>query len=361
MKIYNFSAGPAVLPTQVLEQAQSSLVDYQGSGMSILELSHRSSLFQAVIDECEGLLRELLAIPENYKVLFLQGGGSLQFSMLPLNVAQGKKALYVHTGAWAKKAIQAAQKVPDVSVEVIASSEATTFTSVPTVNPETVDQTAAYVHITTNETIGGVAFQTLPDVGNVPLVADMSSDILSNDFQVTDFAMIYAGAQKNLGPAGLTVVIIRDDFLNTEEVFSAMLDYRVQAENGSMYNTPPTFAIYVTKLVLEWVKEQGGVPGILAQNRQKADLLYQALDASQLFTSPVAKNARSLTNIPFITGDDQLDKQFIKEATAAGFENLKGHRSVGGMRASLYNAFPLEGVEALVDFMQKFEQAQGEN
>ncbi|EFU73288.1 MAG: 3-phosphoserine/phosphohydroxythreonine transaminase [Enterococcus italicus] len=359
MTVYNFSAGPAVLPTKVLEQAQSSLVDYQGSGMSILELSHRSSLFLAIIDECEQLLRELMKIPENYRVLFMQGGASLQFSMLPLNVARGKKALYVNTGAWAKKAIAAAKKVPNVTVEVVASSEDDSFTSVPTIAE--LDPEAAYVHITTNETIGGVSYHQIPDTGNVPLVADMSSNFLSNDYQVEDFAMIYAGAQKNLGPAGLTVVIIREDFLNTEEVFAPMLDYRVQADNQSMYNTPPTFAIYVAKLVLEWVKEVGGVAEVVKRNEEKAALLYDAIDQSQLFSSPVAKEARSLTNIPFVTGQAELDKLFIQQATAAGFENIKGHRSVGGMRASIYNAFPLEGVNALVAFMQAFEQEQGEN
>ncbi|MFD2729209.1 3-phosphoserine/phosphohydroxythreonine transaminase [Enterococcus camelliae] len=361
MTVYNFSAGPAVLPKKVLEQAQSSLVDYQGSGMSILELSHRSSLFLAVIEECEQLLRELMKIPENYRVLFMQGGASLQFSMLPLNVAQGKKALYVNTGSWAKKAIAAAKKVPNVEVEVVASSEDTQYTTVPTIDVAQLDAVAAYLHITTNETIGGVTYHQIPQTGSLPLVADMSSNFLSNDYRVEDFAMIYAGAQKNLGPSGLTVVIIRDDFLNKEDVFSAMLDYRVQAENQSMYNTPPTFAIYVAKLVLEWVKELGGVPEIVKRNQQKAALLYEAIEQSSLFSSPVAKENRSLTNIPFVTGNAELDKAFIKQATAAGFENIKGHRSVGGMRASIYNAFPLEGVQALVAFMEAFEKEQGEN
>lgn len=361
MTVYNFSAGPAVLPKKVLEQAQSSLVDYQGSGMSILELSHRSSLFLAVIEECEQLLRELMKIPENYRVLFMQGGASLQFSMLPLNVAQGKKALYVNTGSWAKKAIAAAKKVPNVKVEVVASSEDTQYTTVPTIDVAQLDAEAAYLHITTNETIGGVTYHQIPQTGSLPLVADMSSNFLSNDYRVEDFAMIYAGAQKNLGPSGLTVVIIRDDFLNKEDVFSAMLDYRVQAENQSMYNTPPTFAIYVAKLVLEWVKELGGVPEIVKRNQQKAALLYEAIEQSLLFSSPVAKENRSLTNIPFITGNAELDKAFIKQATAAGFENIKGHRSVGGMRASIYNAFPLEGVQALIAFMEAFEKEQGEN
>lgn len=359
MTIYNFSAGPAILPQEVLQKAQASLLNYEDSGMSIMELSHRSSLFLDVINQAEQLLRDLMKIPENYKVLFMQGGASLQFSMIPLNFAQHKKALYVHTGAWAKKAIQAAQMVPNVEVEVIATGEATSFTAIPTL-PEELDQEAAYVHITTNETIGGVAFQTIPDTKDIPLIADMSSNILSNDYQVEDFAMIYAGAQKNIGPAGLTVVIIREDFLNDTPIFSPMLDYAVQAQNESMYNTPPTFAIYMAGLVFEWLKEQGGVPAILKKNQEKANVLYDALEASNLFSSPVDPASRSLTNIPFVTGDDAIDKLFVKEATAAGFENLKGHRSVGGMRASLYNAFPLEGVQALVEFMHTFEQKQGE-
>lgn len=359
MTIYNFSAGPAILPQEVLQKAQASLLNYEDSGMSIMELSHRSSLFLDVINQAEQLLRDLMKIPENYKVLFMQGGASLQFSMIPLNFAQHKKALYVHTGAWAKKAIQAAQMVPNVEVEVIATGEETNFTAIPTL-PEELDQEAAYVHITTNETIGGVAFQTIPDTKDIPLIADMSSNILSNDYQVEDFAMIYAGAQKNIGPAGLTVVIIREDFLNDTPIFSPMLDYAVQAKNESMYNTPPTFAIYMAGLVFEWLKEQGGVPAILKKNQEKANVLYDALEASNLFSSPVDPASRSLTNIPFVTGDDAIDKLFVKEATAAGFENLKGHRSVGGMRASLYNAFPLEGVQALVEFMHTFEQKQGE-
>lgn len=359
MTIYNFSAGPAILPQEVLKKAQASLLNYEDSGMSIMELSHRSSLFLDVINQAEQLLRDLMKIPENYKVLFMQGGASLQFSMIPLNFAQHKKALYVHTGAWAKKAIQAAKMVPNVEVKVIATGEATNFTAIPSL-PEELDQKAAYVHITTNETIGGVAFQTIPDTQDIPLIADMSSNILSNDYQVEDFAMIYAGAQKNIGPAGLTVVIIREDFLNDTPIFSPMLDYAVQAKNESMYNTPPTFAIYMAGLVFEWLKEQGGVPAILKKNQEKANVLYDALEASNLFSSPVDPASRSLTNIPFVTGDDAIDKLFVKEATAAGFENLKGHRSVGGMRASLYNAFPLEGVQALVEFMHTFEQKQGE-
>lgn len=353
MTVYNFSAGPAVLPRPVLERAQSELLDYRGSGMSVMELSHRSSLFEEIIQDAEALLRELMAIPDNYRVLFLQGGASLQFSMVPLNLAKNKKALYINTGSWSKKAIQAAEEV--ATVEVIASSEDKHFTYIPEITVDNIDQTATYLHITTNNTIEGTAFQTIPDAGKVPIIADMSSNILANEYRVEDFGMIYAGAQKNIGPAGLTVVIIREDLLNEEAVFAPMLDYRLQADNGSLYNTPPTYSIYIAKLVFEWLKELGGVAAITAQDRQKAALLYQAIEASNLFSSPVDKNSRSLTNIPFITGDKELDRQFNEAAEAAGFKNLKGHRSVGGMRASLYNAFPIEGVQALVDFMKSFE------
>jgi phosphoserine aminotransferase len=358
MTIYNFSAGPAVLPKAVLEIAQSEMLDYKNSGMSVMELSHRSSLFEEIIQEAETLLRELMAIPENYKVLFLQGGASLQFTMLPLNLAQEKKALYVNTGSWSKKAISAAKALDNVEVEVIASSEDKNFTYIPEL-PETVDQDAAYVHITTNNTIEGTAFAQIPNFGKVPVVADMSSNILANDYKVEDFGVIYAGAQKNIGPAGLTVVIIREDLLNQEAIFAPMLDYALQAKNNSLYNTPPTYAIYIAKLVFEWVKEQGGVAGITAKDQAKAQLLYTAIEQSSLFKSPVEKDSRSITNIPFVTGDEALDKAFNKAALAQGFENLKGHRSVGGMRASLYNAFPIEGVEALVAFMAEFEKENG--
>ena len=360
MTIYNFSAGPAILPKPVLEKAQAELLNYQGSEMSVMEMSHRSSLYDKIIKDAEKLLREIMNIPDNYKVLFLQGGASLQFSMIPLNIAVGKKALYVNTGAWAKKAISAAKAIEGVEVEVIASSEDKNFTYIPTITKDMVDQDAAYVHITTNETIGGIAYQSIPDVGDVPIVADMSSNILANDYKVEDFGVIYAGAQKNIGPSGLTVVIIREDLLNTTPIFSPMLDFAVQAANDSLYNTPPTFGIYMAKLVFEWIQELGGVEGILALDKEKSGLLYDTIEASNLFKSPVNKADRSLTNIPFVTGDEALDKKFNEEALAQGFQNLKGHRSVGGMRASLYNAFPKEGVEALVAFMKKFEEENGE-
>jgi phosphoserine aminotransferase len=357
--VYNFSAGPAVLPKSVLEKAQSELVDYENSGMSVMELSHRSSLFETIIENAEKLLRELMAIPDNYKVLFLQGGASMQFTMVPLNLAQHKTALYVNTGSWSKKAISEAKKIENVTVEVIASSEDKNFTYIPEIRKKDIPQDAAYVHITTNNTIEGTTIYDLPDTGDVPIVADMSSNILSVNYNVADFGLIYAGAQKNIGPAGLTVVIVREDLIGQVDVLSAMLDYDVHAKNGSMYNTPPTYSIYMAKLVFEWIKEQGGLSQMEQQNKEKAALLYDEIDSSKLFSSPVNKKDRSINNVPFITGDDQLDKQFNQEALAAGFENLKGHRSVGGMRASLYNAFPKTGVEALITFMKSFEAENG--
>lgn len=359
MTIYNFSAGPAVLPKPALEKAQSEFLNYQNSGMSVMELSHRSSLFEAIIKDAENLLRDLMQIPDNYKVLFLQGGASLQFSMVPLNLAQGKKALYVNTGMWSKKAIAAAKALGNVDVEVIASSAEDKFTYIPEITEEMIDQEAAYLHITTNNTIVGTAFQSIPNAGNVPIVADMSSNILANDYDVKDFGLIYAGAQKNIGPAGLTIVIIREDLLGLCPVIEPMLDYKIQADNRSLYNTPPTFAIYMAKLVFEWLQEQGGVTEILKADQEKSNLLYDAIAHSNLFTSPVVKASRSITNIPFVTGSEELDKKFNAEALAAGFQNLKGHRSVGGMRASLYNAFPKEGVVDLVAFMEKFEKENG--
>lgn len=357
--VYNFSAGPAVLPKSVLEKAQSELVNYENSGMSVMELSHRSSLFESIIENAETLLRELMTIPDNYKVLFLQGGASTQFTMVPLNLAQNKKAVYVNTGSWAQKAISEAKKITNVDVQVIASSEDKNFTYIPEIHKEDIPQDAAYVHITTNNTIEGTTIYQLPETGDVPIVADMSSNILSIDYNVADFGLIYAGAQKNIGPAGLTVVIVRDDLIGQADVLSAMLDYDIHAKNGSMYNTPPTYSIYMAKLVFECIKEQGGVRQMEKQNKEKAAILYDAIDASPLFSSPVTPKDRSINNIPFITGSDELDKKFNQEALAAGFENLKGHRSVGGMRASLYNAFPKEGVIALVDLMKKFEAENG--
>lgn len=351
-RVYNFSAGPAIMPVSVLKTIQEDLLSYQGSGMSVMELSHRSSLFQSIMNDAESLLRELMTIPPNYKVLFLQGGASLQFTMLPMNLGKTKVA-YVNTGSWSEKAIEEALKVDGLTVEVIASSKENNFTE----NPEIplVTKEYDYVHITTNNTIEGTAFINIPTCGEAPLVADMSSNILSSSYDVSDFGLIYAGAQKNIGPAGVTVVIVREDLIGLKENLPAMLDYKIQADNGSMYNTPPTFAIYAAKLMFEWLKELGGVAEIEKINRKKAAILYEAIASSKLFRSPVSKNSRSLTNIPFVTGNAELDKMFIKQAESQGMINLKGHRSVGGMRASLYNAFPIEGVNELVALMKEFE------
>lgn len=359
MPVYNFSAGPAVLPQTVLKKAQKELLNVQESQLSVVELSHRSKEFERIIQDAEGLLRELMTISEEYAVLFLQGGASLQFSMVPLNLAQNKKALYVNTGAWAKKAIAAAQAIHSVTVEVIASSEEADFRHIPPISFEQIEQQAAYLHITTNETIGGIAYQTIPKKKDIPIVADMSSNILANDYQTDDFGVIYAGAQKNMGIAGLTIVIIRKNLLNQKALFAPMLDYRVQAKNNSMYNTPPVFAIYMAKLVFEWVKEHGGVSQMYQNAQEKSALLYDFLEDSQLFFSPVEKRDRSLTTIPFLTDNPFIDQQFIRQAQEVGLKNLKGHRSVGGMRASIYNAMPTEGVTALVNFMEKFELENG--
>ncbi|MBP2623345.1 3-phosphoserine/phosphohydroxythreonine transaminase [Streptococcus oricebi] len=359
MTIYNFSAGPAVLPKEVLKKAQAELLDYAASGMSVLELSHRSSEFADIIEQAERLLRDLMGIPDNYKVLFLQGGASTQFSMLPLNLAKGKKAYYVVAGSWGKKAYTEAVKLAKsfpFEPLLLASSEEDNFRQLPSFKADEIDPEAAYVHVTTNNTIEGTALYDLPATNGVPLVADMSSNILAFDYRVEDFGLIYAGAQKNIGPAGVTVVIVREDLLNSEPTLSSMLDYRIQADNGSLYNTPPTFAIYLAKLVFEWVKDLGGLQEMEARNREKSGLLYDFIEQSDFYQSPVRyQKERSLANIPFVSPSPDLDAKFIKEAGLAGFKNIKGHRSVGGMRASLYNAFPLQGVKDLIDFMARFE------
>lgn len=359
MTIYNFSAGPAVLPKEVLKKAQAEFLDYANTGMSVMELSHRSKAFDDIIKGAEETLRDLMQIPDNYNVLFLQGGASTQFSMLPLNMAKGKKAYYVVAGSWGKKAYTEALKLSKtIPFEPIclASSEADAFDHIPLFEADSIDPNAAYVHLTTNNTIEGTSIYDLPDTNGVPIVADMSSNILAVDYQVSDFAMIYAGAQKNIGPAGLTIVIVREDFLNDKPALSSMLDYRIQADNDSLYNTPPTFSIYMAKLVFEHVQSLGGVAKMAELNRHKSGLLYDFIDQSAFYSNPVKNEGdRSLANIPFLTPSAALDQQFYQEADAAGFKNLKGHRSVGGMRASLYNAFPLEGVEALIAFMKAFE------
>ncbi len=355
-RVYNFSAGPSVLPLPVLEKAQAELVCYGDAGMSVMEMSHRSSSYQAIIDECEALLRELLGIGDNYKVLFLQGGASSQFAMIPLNLLnKSKKADYILTGLWAKKASKEAARYGDV--KIVASSEDKVFNYIPEFSKDDFTPDADYVHITHNNTIYGTRFADIPDTGDVPLVADMSSSILSQEIDVNKFGIIYAGAQKNMGPAGLTVVIIREDLIgNAVDFCPTMFNYATHSENGSMFNTPPTYAIYICKLVCEWVKQNGGIAAMQKINEKKAALLYDFLDNSKMFSATVAnKKDRSLMNIPFVTESDELNAKFIKEATAAGFVNLKGHRSVGGMRASIYNAMPVEGVEALVEFMKKFE------
>lgn len=360
MTIYNFSAGPATLPKPVLETAQRELLDYQGSGMSVLEMSHRSPEFDKIIKDAEKALRDLMDIPDNYKVMFLQGGASLQFTMVPLNLAQGKKAYYLVGGSWGKKAYTEAVKlsktIPFEPI-LLASSEDTVYDHIPTFDASAIDPEAAYVHLTTNNTIEGTAIYDLPDTNGVPIVADMSSNILAARYNVEDFALIYAGAQKNIGPAGVTVVIVREDFLNDQPQLSAMLDYRIQAEAGSLYNTPPAYNIYISKLVFEWVRDVvGGVDKMAEIEREKSGLLYDFIEKSDFYTSPVKDvKDRSVCNIPFVTPSKNLDAKFVKEADALGFKNIKGHRSVGGMRASLYNAFPRQGVLDLLDFMAKFE------
>ena len=353
-RVLNFSAGPSALPVEVLEKAQKEMVSYGNTGMSVMEMSHRSAMFLDIFNEAERLLRDLMNIPQTYKVLFLQGGASAQFSMIPLNLFKRKKADYVKTGEWAKKAIKEAQRYGDINV--VGSSEDKTFSYIPKLDKSKFDPDADYFHITINNTIYGTRFAELPDTGKVPLVTDASSSILSEVYDVNKFGLIYAGAQKNIGPAGLTIVIVREDLLgNTQDIAPVMYNYKVMADNDSMYNTPPTYAIYVAKLMFEWLKSKGGVAGMEAINKEKAAILYNYLDESSLFSSTVEPKDRSLMNIPFVTGNDEADAKFVKEASAAGFVNLKGHRSVGGMRASIYNAMPLEGVKKLVDFMKQFE------
>ncbi len=355
-RVYNFSAGPSALPLPVLEQAQKELVCYGDSGMSVMEMSHRSGVYQAIIDECEASLRELLAIPDNYKVLFLQGGASSQFAMVPMNLFnKSMKADCVLTGLWAKKFSKEAARYGEV--KVLASSEDKTFSYIPKLDKSTFTPDADFFHITYNNTIYGTRFPELPDTGNVPLVADMSSSILSEPVDVSKFGIIYAGAQKNMAPAGLTVAIVREDLIgNAMDITLTMFNYATHSENGSMFNTPPTYPIYICGLVCKWLKDLGGLEAMKAINEEKASIIYDYLDSSDMFRATVeAKEDRSLMNVPFVTDSDELNAKFIKEATANGFVNLKGHRSVGGMRASIYNAMPVEGVKALVDFMKKFE------
>ena len=355
-RVYNFSAGPSALPLPVLEKAQAELVCYGESGMSVMEMSHRSSDYQKIIDDCEALLRELLSIPDNYKVLFLQGGASSQFAMIPMNLyTEKKKADYILTGLWSKKAQKEAARYGDA--KIIASSDDKVFNYIPKVDKSMFTPDADYVHITYNNTIYGTKYASVPDTGDVPLVADMSSCILSEPVDVSKFGIIYAGAQKNMAPAGLTVVIIREDLIGKAmDICPTMFNYETHSENGSMFNTPPTYTIYICKLVCEWLKENGGIDAMYKTNLKKAEIIYSFLDSSEMFSATVTDPAdRSLMNVPFVTDSEELNAKFIKEAKEAGFVNLKGHRSVGGMRASIYNAMPVEGVQALVDFMKKFE------
>jgi phosphoserine aminotransferase len=358
-RVFNFSAGPAVLPEPVLVQAAAEMLDYGSTGTSVMEMSHRSKAFIDIHARAESDLRELLAIPKNYKVLFLQGGAAGQFGIIPMNLLGGKSgADYIYTGQWAKKAISEAKKF--CKVNVAASSEDQNFTYAPPQSKWKLDPDAAYVHYTSNETIGGVEFNWIPNVGDVPLVADASSHILSRPLDVSRFGLIYAGAQKNIGPAGLTIVIVRDDLLGkasatTPEVFN----YKVQAEADSMINTPPTYAIYIAGLVFAWLKKQGGLAAMEKINIAKSKLVYDYLDQSEFYQSPVYQEDRSRMNIPFRLRSETMDDAFLKGAKAAGLLELKGHRSVGGMRASIYNAMPVEGVQALVSFMRDFEKKQG--
>lgn len=356
MRVYNFSAGPSQLPEEVLTQASKELVEYGSSGQSVMEMSHRSPGYQAIIDQCEADLRELMDIPKNYKVLFLQGGASLQFAMVPLNIMNGSgEADYAITGLWAKKAAKEAARYGKVNV--VASSEDKTFSYIPEIPPEKLNPKADYFYVCYNNTIYGTVFSSLPNTGDVPVVADISSCFLSEPIDVSKFGILFAGAQKNFGPAGVTVVIIREDLIGSaRESTPVMLNYKTHADEDSMFNTPPTYTIYICGLVLQWLRRQGGLPAMQKRNRAKAKLLYDYLDGSKLFCGTVQADSRSIMNVPFVTGNEELDKKFVKAATAAGFINLKGHRSVGGMRASIYNAMPVEGVEKLVAFMKAFEQ-----
>lgn len=360
MTIYNFSAGPAVLPREVLLQAQAEMLDWHGSGMSVMEMSHRGKEFIGIAAQAEADLRELMAIPANYKVLFLQGGAHLQFSMIPLNLLRGKlSADYVNTGEWSKKAISEAKKFSHVNV--VADNADKNCSYVPAFETWKLDKDAAYLHYTPNETIGGVEFGWVPNTGDVPLVADMSSNILSRPIDVWKYGLIYAGAQKNIGPAGLTLVIVRDDLIgHADPRLPTMMDYKVHADADSMYNTPPTYGMYMAGLVFQWLKKNGGI-GVMEQNNiAKAELLYSAIDSSSgFYNCPVNKADRSRMNVPFTLKEASLDAAFIQQADARGLLQLKGHRSVGGMRASIYNAMPLEGVQALVNFMGEFARRNG--
>ena len=358
-RVYNFSAGPAVLPEEVLQEAAAEMLDYQGSGMSVMEMSHRSKTYQKIIDDAEADLRDLMNIPDNYKVLFLQGGASQQFAMIPMNLMKNKVADYIITGQWAKKAWQEAQKYGQANA--VASSADRTFSYIPDCTDLPISENADYVYICENNTIYGTKYKTLPNTKGKLLVSDVSSCFLSEPIDVTKYGIVYGGVQKNIGPAGVVIVIIRDDLI-TDDVLEGtptMLQYKIHADNGSMYNTPPAYGIYICGKVFKWLKKMGGLEAMKSLNEKKAAVLYDFLDRSKLFKGTVVKKDRSLMNVPFVTGDEEMDAKFVKEATAAGFVNLKGHRTVGGMRASIYNAMPIEGVEKLVAFMEEFERNNG--
>lgn len=354
-RVYNFYAGPAVLPEEVLQEAADEMLDYRGTGMSVMEMSHRSKAYDTIIKEAEADLRELMNIPDNYKVLFLQGGASQQFAMIPMNLMKNRVADYIVTGQWAKKAYQEASLYGKANK--IASSEDKTFSYIPDCSDLPISEDADYVYICENNTIYGTKFKTLPNTKGKPLVADVSSCFLSEPVDVTKYGVIYGGVQKNIGPAGVVIVIIREDLI-TEDVLPGtptMLRYKIHADADSLYNTPPAYGIYICGKVFKWLKKMGGLEAMKERNEKKAKILYDYLDESKLFKGTVRKEDRSLMNVPFITGNEELDAKFVKEAKEAGFENLKGHRTVGGMRASIYNAMPIEGVEKLVEFMKKFE------
>ena len=355
-RVYNFSAGPAVLPEEVLQEAADEMLDYRGTGMSVMEMSHRSKAYDTIIKEAEADLRELMNIPDNYKVLFLQGGASHQFAMIPMNLMKNRVADYIVTGQWAKKAYQEASLYGKANK--IASSEDKTFSYIPDCSDLPISEDADYVYICENNTIYGTKFKTLPNTKGKPLVADVSSCFLSEPVDVTKYGVIYGGVQKNIGPAGVVIVIIREDLI-TEDVLPGtptMLRYKIHADADSLYNTPPAYGIYICGKVFKWLKKMGGLEAMKERNEKKAKILYDYLDESKLFKGTVRKEDRSLMNVPFVTGNEELDAKFVKEATAAGFVNLKGHRTVGGMRASIYNAMPIEGVEKLVAFMKDFEE-----
>ena len=355
-RIYNFSAGPAMLPSEVMQKAAEEMTDWHGCGISVMEMSHRGKEFMSIAEKAESDIRELMSIPDHYKVLFLQGGASSQFAMVPMNLLKGKgSADYINTGAWSKKAIAEAKAY--CQVNVAATSEAENFTTIPSESAWSLNADAAYVHYTPNETIGGVEFHRIPETGNVPLVADMSSTVLSRPVDVTKYGVIYAGAQKNIGPAGLTIVIIREDLMGDEIAGTpTMFKYATMARAGSMYNTPPTYSWYIAGLVFDWIKQRGGLEKMAEINKNKADKLYDAIDRSNFYNNPVDKECRSWMNVPFTLAKPELDSLFIEQAKQDGLVTLKGHRSVGGMRASIYNAMPEEGVDALISIMEKFEK-----